>query len=95
MPELRLEGPLTVSSAETRRAQLVAHLAVSPDLLVDLATASEFDVFGLQLLWSARQSAVRRGKPFRLLNAGADFVRACEQAGFNPAEFNTAQPSSP
>lgn len=55
------------------------HLAATPALTLDLSGLTAIDVFGLQLLWSARRSTPA---PFTLLNPPAVFAHACSANGF-------------
>lgn len=95
MNDLLIEGPLIVNTAEMWRARMAEALAGSPGLSIDLAGVTETDVFGLQLLCSARRGAEAANKTFRLKNTGGAFARCCELAGFSPAEFSIQAPSLP
>lgn len=94
MNAFKIEGPLTVQTAETWRQRLAAHLGSAAGLTIDVEAVAEWDAFGLQLLWSARRSAIAAGRPFVLRRAGEAFARACAQTGFAPAAF-ASSPDSP
>jgi len=82
---VHVDGALTVGSAEGWRHQIVDTLGRSSAVAVDLAATAEIDVFGLQLLYAARQSAAGQAKSFRVLNAGPVVHRACAAAGIDAA----------
>lgn len=90
-PVFRIEGALVVSNVETCRARMATWFATTGDTTIDLAAATQFDLFGLQLLWAARRSAAAAGNSFQLLNAPDAFTRACALAGIAPAAFAPLQ----
>jgi len=87
MNDFSINGALTVQTAEAWRVRLVARQAIVRDLAIDLQAVTEYDVFGLQLLWSARCSAAAHGGSLHLRQAGDVFAAACAAAGFAPAAF--------
>lgn len=66
---------------------MAAHFAGAPDIAIDLGGATDFDLFGLQLICAARGSAEAAGKPFGLRNVPETFLSACALAGLTPAFF--------
>lgn len=82
-----VEGSLVVSGVEDTRARMVAHFAGTPGVMIDLGGATDFDLFGLQLICAARRSAEAAGKPFELRNVPEAFLRACDLAALTAASF--------
>ena len=91
-PVFRVQGALVVSGVEACRARMAAHFAGAPDIVIDLGDATDFDLFGLQLICAARRSAEAAGKPFGLRNVPEAFQRACALAALTAASF-TSLPS--
>ncbi len=88
-PAFRVEGALVVSGIEACRARMSAHFAGAPEVSIDLGGATDFDLFGLQLICAARRSAEAAGKPFGLRNVPEAFLRACALAGLPAASFTS------
>ena len=82
-----IEGALTVAAAEAWRVRFAETLARGAGLTVDVSTANEIDVFGVQLLWAAHRSAGERGSAFAVVDPHGLLQRACAAAGFSPATF--------
>lgn len=82
-----VDGPLTVAVVEAWRVRFAAAFARSPGLTVDVTAANEIDVFGVQLLWSARCSAREQGRFFSVIDSGGALRRACVSAGLDPTAF--------
>lgn len=80
-PAFPIEDALVIGVVETCRERMVAHFAQMSEVTIDLRAATDFDVFGLQLLCSARQSAQAAGQAFALINPPDAFFRACTAAG--------------
>jgi anti-anti-sigma regulatory factor len=62
---LRLSGHLDIYAVDLARSRFLEHLACSASLDLDLTDVKGCDTAGVQLLWAARQSTLRAGKPFR------------------------------
>ncbi|HEX8986567.1 MAG TPA: STAS domain-containing protein [Rhodocyclaceae bacterium] len=75
---IALDGELTVQSAAATRERLLAALAGSDVLELDLGGVAEFDSAGLQLLLAARKSAQAAGKRMRLFRPPAAVVEVLE-----------------
>lgn len=82
-----VDGPLTVAAAEAWRVRFAAACARGAGLTVEVSAATEFDVFGVQLLWSVRRSAREQGRAFAVVDRGGGLGRACAAAGLDPATF--------
>lgn len=93
-PPLRLEGPLTLASVAQWRPRLSGALAEAGGLIVDPSGATEIDGFGVQLLCSARRSAMLASRPFRLVSFPENLARACARAGVKPGYLAPFHPSS-
>jgi anti-sigma B factor antagonist len=65
---VHLEGELTVYRAVELRMTLQAALAEAGDLELDLARVTELDSAGVQLLLSAKKTAVASQRRLRLMN---------------------------
>lgn len=84
---LRLDGELTIYSAQETRLlllQSVAALAEDPAqtvLQIDLSGISEVDTAGMQLLMAARRQAQAQQKDVRLVGHGAAVTEVIELLG--------------
>ncbi len=80
---IRLEGPLTLQTAQELRDRLLAALAQPGDIRVDCSAVNEADLSAIQLLLAARRSAARDGRRLTLTGAAAGPLHdiLC-QAGF-------------
>ena len=87
-PACQVDGALVIGNVEAWRARLAAQIAGGPGLLIDLATTTALDAFGLQLLCAARRSAVAAGKSFALTGTTAVFAQACAAAGLSAETLN-------
>ncbi len=84
-----LAGRLSINEAEAIRDDLRRALAACRRLTVDTSGLETVDSAGLQLLISARRSAERAGKTFRLAGPPQGAFRAALMAaGFCSAEDN-------
>jgi ABC-type transporter Mla MlaB component len=77
------EGPLTLASAAEFRERLLEWLPTGDSLELNLEGASEVDLAGVQLLWSAMREAERKRVAIR---CRVSEVVACatRDAGFPP-----------
>jgi anti-anti-sigma factor len=71
MPDgaLRIDGELTIYTAEAVRERLLGALQDQPAVEIDLAGVTEFDTAGLQVLMAARSQALKAGAELRLQGA--------------------------
>ncbi|QWV96002.1 STAS domain-containing protein [Geomonas nitrogeniifigens] len=80
---LKVSGGVTICEARDFREALLAALEAAPEVRVDVSALTGIDLTGLQLLCSAHQSAVRRGKSLHVFDGGnATFREAANGAGF-------------
>ncbi|MCX9154740.1 STAS domain-containing protein [Niveibacterium sp. 24ML] len=63
----RLEGEFTIYQAAESKPPLMAAIADSEELEINLAGVTEIDSAGLQLLLLAKREALRTGKSVRLV----------------------------
>lgn len=84
---LRIEGPLVIATVAGWHAKLVEALTGAGGLSIDLSGITEVDVFGLQLLCSARRSAGKDGARPRLKAGPALIDKACARAGIGRSEL--------
>ena len=85
-PEALTLGPeLTIAFAASERERLAEALR-KPDtgLALDLATVTEFDSAGVQLLLATRRSLAAQGRTLRLAGAGAAVRDALDVFGLQP-----------
>jgi anti-anti-sigma factor len=86
---LRLDGELTIYTAQETRLLLIqslAGLAESADqavLQIDLSGVSEVDTAGMQLLMAARQQAQAQQKDVRLVGQGPAVTEVIELLGLS------------
>lgn len=76
----RLEGPLVIATVADWHRRIRDQLASAHALTLDLAGLTAIDVFGLQLLWSARRSTTA---PFAWVNPPPVFAQACTAHGLD------------
>ncbi|MDP3877874.1 MAG: STAS domain-containing protein [Methylobacter sp.] len=62
---LAIDGELTIYTALELKDQLLAALAATEELELDLSAVGEFDAAGLQLLVMIKQEAITLGKAVR------------------------------
>lgn len=58
---IRMDGPITLSSAAELKTMLLEWLAAAKNLELDLTRADELDITIMQLLWAAAREAARTG----------------------------------
>lgn len=63
----RIEGDFTIYQAAESKSPLMAAIAESDELEINLAGVTELDSAGLQLLLLAKREANERGKTLRLV----------------------------
>ena len=78
---LRVEGPVTLEEASRWRHSLLAGLAETTELRLDLATSGPWDVAGLQLILSALATATKTGKSLTLDRVPGGFLSVAASAG--------------
>jgi len=81
-----LDGVLTVGAMAEWHGRLAERTATANELELDLAGVTAADVFGLQLLVSARRSATEGGRVLRISNLSPAIQAAAASAGF-PLNF--------
>lgn len=86
---LRIEGPLVIATVADWHRRLLERLTTTPALVLDLGGITAVDLFGLQLLWSARRTAAARGQALTLTAVTPVFGEACAASGFLPSAFVT------
>jgi anti-sigma B factor antagonist len=77
---LTIEGELTVFTAHALKDRLMAALAQSTTLQVDLSGVSEVDGAGVQLLLAAKREAQQRGGTLALIGHPPQLIEALELA---------------
>lgn len=80
---IRMEGQLTVPSAEALKSVLLEGLATGGSLALDLERVTEIGITTLQLLWAAGREASRKGTTISI-RASEAAERAARDAGFGP-----------
>lgn len=80
---IRLEGDLTIGSAQELKQVLLDGLEAGADLHVDMEGIGDFDIAVMQLLWAVARDTTGRGikSMIRMTEAAAVAVR---EAGFEP-----------
>jgi anti-anti-sigma factor len=98
--KLRLDGELTIYSAQETRQLLLhslAELAQEPapaTLEIDVSGVSEIDTAGMQLLMAARQHAREQGKDIRLAGQGASVTEVIALLGLGDYFSEPAAPAA-
>lgn len=80
-----VESELTIYQALELRDLMLAALAQTDDLEIDLGSVSEIDGAGLQLMMALKQEATRQGKAIRFTGHTAEVVEVlelCDLGGF-------------
>ena len=80
---LSIEGPMTISDAAGLREEMLACFNDYEGLILDLHDVSDCDTAGIQLLCSARLTAERTGKDFKVSRASMSSMSTLERAGFD------------
>lgn len=83
--KLRIEQELTIYTALDMKNQLMALLADSAEIELDLSQVSEFDTAGLQLLILAKRECQARGGDLKLAShspAVLDVLDLCNMVQF-------------
>jgi anti-anti-sigma regulatory factor len=81
-----LDGALNIRTIETVHGKLLAALAEHASVHIDCTAAETVDLSVIQILFAARQSALRAGKQLTLAAPAGGALRiALEQGGFPPS----------
>ena len=83
----RIEGPLTVCTAETLRPRLLEGITTPTGMRLDLSAVDACDCAGLQLLVATRKSALAAGRSLQFTNLSAAILNAAQDIGLDVAEF--------
>jgi len=75
---LRVEGDMTIYQAAELKQTLLASLATTSPLVLDLSAVSEIDTSGVQLLMMAAQYARACGQEFRLTRPSQSVIEVIE-----------------
>lgn len=81
--KLSLQGELTIYTAAAVKKQLVPPLTQGRDLTIDLASVTEIDTAGLQLLILAKKETIANGVKLQLRNVSAPVTELLALAGLN------------
>lgn len=80
---LRVEGPLTLSTAGRLRDALLEAWQAGKKTIFDAAGITDIDLAGLQLLCSAHRTYQRTGTGFELAAVSPQVVETARAAGFD------------
>jgi anti-anti-sigma factor len=75
---LNIEGELTVFAVHALKDRIMAALAESSTLQINLSDVSEVDGAGIQLLLAAKREAQQRGGTLSLVKHPPQFIAALE-----------------
>jgi len=78
---LKISGDLSVYEVAALRKELVDCIDMYDGLALDLDEVTDFDVAGIQLLYSARRTAIEAGKVFSVQEASGSLREALDRAG--------------
>ena len=84
---LRITGALDINSSKQIHRTLLQRLEAGTDLEVDLSEITGCDAAGLQLLFSARKSALLRGTSFTVGAMSPAVARTFAEAGMDPTQL--------
>ena len=85
---VKVEGDLLIDSVAEAKPQLIAAMAASKDIRLDLGGIRACDTAGLQLLLLARGSARARDARIRVTARSPSFDTAAERVGIPFDAFN-------
>lgn len=88
---LQLAGALDIYSADALREALLAPLQAKSDLALDLAGVESCDVIALQLLCSARKTAVAQGTAFSIQTTSPAIAEAAAAVGLSEFSVNSTR----
>lgn len=77
---LKVEGVLSIYEAEAFKKELLEGLDKSSELVIDLGAVSECDLTCIQLLYSAKKTALEKGKIFAIMNISGPVKKIIEKA---------------
>lgn len=80
---LILAGSLDIRVVEKTRAALLEYLQADLNPVIDLSQITDCDTPGLQLIFSAKQTAERLGKPFSFVAVSEAIRMAIEDLGLS------------
>jgi len=83
--QLRLEGEMTIFTAQDVKERLLAPLVHCQQIDVDLSQVSEIDSAGLQLMLLVKREAAAQGKDIRFVAhspAVVDVLELCQLTGY-------------
>ncbi|HYR26042.1 MAG TPA: STAS domain-containing protein [Aquabacterium sp.] len=75
---LCVQGDCNIYGAGELKAALLSHLQARPDLEIDLASVTEIDTAGIQVLMAAKQYSRTRGQELRLVQHSAPVLELIE-----------------
>jgi anti-anti-sigma factor len=81
---LRIEGAMSVVNIAAIHKELVACFDEYDDLILDLKGVNDCDISGLQLLYSAGETAQSIGKTFSVDDASDSIIDIFNRAGLDP-----------
>lgn len=87
----RFEGSVDVSTVATWHRSLTDFLTAARDNRIDLGAVTSVDLFGLQLLLSARSSASAAGRALTWQNSPACIQETCTRAGIDSSLFEPSR----
>jgi len=83
----RIEGPLTVCTAEALRPRLLEGITTPAGMRLDLSAVDACDCAGLQLLVATRKSALAAGRSLEFTRLSPVIRNAAQDIGLDMAEF--------
>ncbi len=81
---VRIQGEMTIYSANADKQQLLAALMDYPGLTLDLAQTNELDSAGVQILLLLKQEAERANKALHLVNHSDPAIEVFELLHLSP-----------
>ncbi len=84
---MKIEGPMSIYEVTDLREAMLEHFRETGGFVLDLAAVDACDTAGVQLLCSARVSARRKDRPFKVLAASDAVIDAIRGIGLSPSEL--------
>ena len=81
---LKMTGSLSIYEVAACRDELLSFFAAGRDLAIELAGITHCDLAGVQLLYSARKTALDAGHSLEMVNPPVSVLDALRNVGLNP-----------
>lgn len=84
---IKIEGPISIYEVAALREELLFCLDNCEILNLDLSEATDCDITGLQLIYSALKASAEEDKKFNIFGESSSILDFLTNAGLNPEEI--------